>query len=104
MKKRVLIRGTGALGETRVDHRGNAPAFRIANASVLLNLDIDMTGYTEALKFEGTDPAGALVHECIIRYVKHDFLLLQVLQSCCVPGFPLQRLHLQKHQACLEKP
>ena len=63
----MLIRGRGALGETRVDHRGNCPAFRISNASVLLNLDIDFSGYREALRFEGSDPAGALVHDCIIR-------------------------------------
>ncbi len=67
VRKRVLMRGRGELGETKVDHRGNCPAFRMSNASVLLNLDIDMTGYREALRFDGTDPAGALVHECIIR-------------------------------------
>lgn len=67
VRKRVLIRGRGELGETKVDHRGNCPAFRINNASVLLNLDIDMTGYREALRFDGADPAGALVHKCIVR-------------------------------------
>ena len=68
VRKRVLIRGRGALGETRMDHRGNCPAFRLSNSSVLLNLDIDFSGYREALRFEGSDPSGALVHDCIIRW------------------------------------
>ena len=67
VRKRVLIRGRGSLGETRVDHRGNSPAFRLSNASVLLNLDIDFSGYREALRFEGSDPSGALIHDCIIK-------------------------------------
>jgi len=73
VKKRVLIRGRGNLGETKVDHRGNSPAFRLSSSSVLLNLDLDMTGYREALKFEGSDPSGALVHDCIVRCVTRQF-------------------------------
>jgi len=73
VKKRVLIRGRGGLGETKVDHRGNSPAFRLSSSSVLLNLDLDMTGYREALKFEGSDPSGALMHDCIVRCTIRHF-------------------------------
>ena len=65
VKKRVLIRGSGALGEASLDFRGNSPAFRFRSNSVLLNLEIDFSGFREAVRFE--EQTGALMHRCIIK-------------------------------------
>ena len=65
VKKRVLIRGSGALGEAKLDFRGNSPAFRFRSSNVLLNLDIDFSGFREAVRFE--EQTGALMHRCIIK-------------------------------------
>jgi len=66
--KRLLIRGDGALGETRIDQRANCPAFRVGRSCAIQNLDIDMTGFREALKVEGSQDVQPLIHQCIIRY------------------------------------
>lgn len=68
MNKRLLIKGEGALGEARIDHRSNAPAFRISRSCVLHGIDIDMTGFREAVKVEGTSQVQPLIQNCIIRY------------------------------------
>ncbi|CAK0782952.1 hypothetical protein CVIRNUC_006147 [Coccomyxa viridis] len=65
VKKRVLIRGSGALGEASLDFRGNSPAFRFRSNSVLINLEIDFSGFREAVRFE--EQTGALMHRCIIK-------------------------------------
>ena len=65
MKKRVRIRGSAALGEARLDFRGNSPAFRFRSSSVLLNLDVDFSGFREAVRFE--QQTGALMHRFIIK-------------------------------------
>lgn len=35
VSKRVLIRGEGMLGETRIDHRANCPALRIGRTCIV---------------------------------------------------------------------
>lgn len=64
---RVLIHGQGALGEARIDQRANAPAFRLRRAAVLRNVDIDMTGFREALLVEGGPGVKPFVQRCVIR-------------------------------------
>ena len=53
VSKRVLIQGEGELGEARYDMRGNCPALRLSRACFVRRLDVDMTGFREALKVEG---------------------------------------------------
>ena len=51
--KRVVIRGEGDFREAVVDARNNSPIFRIQRPCVLMNLDIDFTGFSEAIRVEG---------------------------------------------------
>ena len=67
MCKRVLIRGEGMLGEARLDHRANCPALRIGRTCVVQGLDIDMTGFREAVKIEGPASVRPAIQNCIIR-------------------------------------
>ncbi|EIE22744.1 hypothetical protein COCSUDRAFT_16318 [Coccomyxa subellipsoidea C-169] len=67
VSKRVLIRGEGSLGETRIDHRANCPTLRISRSCVIQDLDIDMTGFREALKVEGAASVQPVCQNCIIR-------------------------------------
>ena len=67
--RRILIQGQGPLGETRYDMRGNSPALRLSACCVVRGLDIDMTGFREALKIEGPHTARPLVLNCIIRCI-----------------------------------
>ncbi|BDA45677.1 probable UPF0225 protein Spro_2712 at N-terminal half [Coccomyxa sp. Obi] len=67
VSKRVLIRGEGTLGETRIDHRANCPALRIGRVCVVQGLDIDMTGFREAVKIEGPASVRPAIQNCIIR-------------------------------------
>ncbi len=62
--KRLLIRGAGALGDTRLDQRANSPALRLERACVVENLDVDMTGFREALHVAVAAP---LIQRCILR-------------------------------------
>ena len=51
--KRVLIRGEGRLHpnpETTVDARGNCPYLRITRTCVVQYLDLDFTGFCEAIR------------------------------------------------------
>ena len=70
--KRLLIRGEGELGETRLDQRANSPAFRISRNCVLENIDVDMTGFREAILIEGPASLQPLIQNCIIRYEVSD--------------------------------
>lgn len=65
--RRVLIQGQGSLGETRYDMRGNSPALRLGACCVVRGLDIDMTGFREALKVEGARTARPHISDCLIR-------------------------------------
>ncbi len=65
--KRILIQGQGSLGEARLDQRANSPAFRLRRAAVLRGVDVDMTGFREALLVEGGAAVRPLVQRCIIR-------------------------------------
>ncbi len=67
MAKRVLIQGEGALGEARYDMRANSPALRVARACLIRRLDVDMTGFREALLVEGSANAKPAIQDCIIR-------------------------------------
>ena len=51
--KRVVIRAEGGFREAVVDARNNSPIFRIQRPCVLMNLDIDFTGFSEAIRVEG---------------------------------------------------
>ncbi len=65
--KRILIHGEGRLGEASLDQRANSPAFRLRRAAVLRNLDVDMTGFREAVLVEGAAALRPLIDGCIIR-------------------------------------
>lgn len=62
--KRLLIRGAGAPGDTRLDQRANSPALRLERVCVVENLDVDMTGFREALHVAVAAP---LIQRCILR-------------------------------------
>ena len=82
MARRVLIQAQGRLGDTRYDMRGNSPALRLGACCVVRGLDVDMTGFREALKIEGAQTARPLVLDCIIRCPQGNcyMLLLFFLQ------------------------
>ncbi|KAK9828720.1 hypothetical protein WJX72_001708 [[Myrmecia] bisecta] len=65
--KRILIRGEGLLGETRIDQRANCPTFRISRNCVIQNIDVDMTGFREAIMVTGPKEVQPLIEDCIIR-------------------------------------
>lgn len=65
--KRILIRGCGPLRETKVDQRANCPIFRITRSAVIMNLEIDMTGFREAVLITGTDKVCPGIQNCTIR-------------------------------------
>jgi hypothetical protein len=67
LDKRILIQGQGQLGEASLDQRANSPAFRIRRAAVLRNIDIDMTGFREAVLVEGSATLRPLIDGCVIR-------------------------------------
>ncbi|KAK9852134.1 hypothetical protein WJX84_002432 [Apatococcus fuscideae] len=65
--KRLLIEGSGQLGETKLDQRANSPTFRITRTCVIRNIDIDMTGFREAIFISGSGSVQPLVQHCIVR-------------------------------------
>ena len=65
--KRVYIRGEGSLGETKIDHRANAPCFRIRRTCLIQNLDLDMTGFRECVCVAGNARVEAFLRDCNIR-------------------------------------
>ena len=48
VRRRILIRGEGALREATLDARANSPAFRILRRGVIQNVEVDFTGFCEA--------------------------------------------------------
>lgn len=68
LSKRLLIEGEGQLGEAVIDQRANAPMFRITGAGVVLrNIDLDQTGFREALLVEGGASVRPLLDGCRVR-------------------------------------
>ena len=67
MGKRLLIEGAGQLGETKIDQRANSPTFRISRTCVIRNIDIDMTGFREAIFISGPASVQPLIQHCIVR-------------------------------------
>lgn len=64
---RVLIRGSGSLGSTKIDHRANSPAFRMTGNAVVAGIDIDMTGFRESILVSGDAQCQPIFLKCIIR-------------------------------------
>ena len=87
--KRILIHGQGRLGEASLDQRANSPAFRIRRAAVLRNIDIDMTGFREAVLVEGAAALRPLIDNCVIKCVMLstscclNSTVFPILQACC---------------------
>ena len=69
--KRVLIQGEGVLGEARLDQRSNSPGLRLARSCWLRGLDLDMTGFREAVRIQGGPSVQPLLSSCIIRRAPH---------------------------------
>ena len=67
MDKRILVHGEGGLGDATFDQRANSPAFRIRRAAVLRNVDVDMTGFREAVLVEGPASLRPLIDACTVR-------------------------------------
>lgn len=65
--KRLLIRGAGGMGDARLDQRANSPALRLQRACVIEGLDIDMTGFKEAVHVAGGAAVAPLIQRCILR-------------------------------------
>ena len=65
--KRLLIRGEGLLGETKIDQRANAPTFRIRRSCVIQDIDLDMTGFRECISVEGPAHTRALFTGCKLK-------------------------------------
>ena len=65
--KRILIRGEGLLGESKIDQRANAPTFRIRRSCLIHDIDLDMTGFRECISVEGAAYTKALIMRCRIK-------------------------------------
>lgn len=64
---RVLIRGSGTLGCTKIDHRANSPAFRMTGNAVVAGIEIDMTGFRESILVSGDAQCQPIFLKCIVR-------------------------------------
>jgi tetratricopeptide (TPR) repeat protein len=70
VNKRVLIEGEGSLGESVIDQRANVPMFRITHGgggAVLRNIDLDQTGFREAVLVTGKAQVAPLIDGCIVK-------------------------------------
>ena len=65
--KRVVLQGEGGLGEAKIDQRTNSPGLRLGRSCLLMNLDVDMTGFREAARVEGPASVQPLLLSCILR-------------------------------------
>ena len=70
--KRILLRGSGQLGDTKIDQRANCPTFRVGRSAVILNIEVDMTGFREAVLITGTDRVCPVLQNCSIGYVVYQ--------------------------------
>jgi tetratricopeptide (TPR) repeat protein len=94
INKRILIQGQGSLGETVIDQRANNPTFRLLRAgTVLHNIDIDHTGFREALLIEGRGASfpGPLVDGCHLQCSGDDVVHMAgqanaMLRGCIITG------------------
>ncbi len=60
--------GEGRLGETVIDQRANSPTFRITRGGVVVkNIDIDMSGFCEAVMVAGGPSVAPLIEDCLIK-------------------------------------
>ena len=71
--KRILLRGSGQLGDTKIDQRANCPTFRIGRSAVITNIEMDMTGFREAILITGTEKVCPVLQNCSFRYVIYWF-------------------------------
>ena len=67
--KRILLRGSGGLGDTKLDQRANCPTFRLGRSAVIMHVEVDMTGFREAILITGTDRVCPVLQDCSIRYL-----------------------------------
>ncbi|KAL4421167.1 hypothetical protein ABPG77_003350 [Micractinium sp. CCAP 211/92] len=68
LTKRVLIEGEGQLGEATIDQRANCPMFRIKRGGVVLrNIELDQTGFRDALLVDGPSSVHPLISGCTIK-------------------------------------
>ena len=67
--KRILLRGSGQLGDTKLDQRANCPTFRLGRSAVIMHVELDMTGFREAILITGTDRVCPVLQDCSIRYL-----------------------------------
>ena len=65
--KRVIIRGEGAFREATLDARNNSPIFRITRPCVIQNVDVDFTGFSEAIRIVGDERVNPFVENCRIK-------------------------------------
>ena len=89
--KRILIRGEGALKEATVDCRSNVPLFRVTRPCVIQNVDIDFTGFSQAIHVEGGENVDALIENCRIKCSGDDGICVDgsarpTFRNCDVTG------------------
>ena len=92
INKRLLVQGEGALGETVIDQRANCPTFKITRGGVVIrNIEIDHTGFREALLVEGGASVAPLIDGCVIKCSGDDAVNVggaaaPLLRRCAVTG------------------
>lgn len=67
VNKRVLIRGEGAMTETKYDQRANTPTLRITCTSLVQNVDFDMSGFRECILVDGDQTVRPIIEHCSIK-------------------------------------
>lgn len=70
--KRVIIRGEGAFREATIDARNNSPIFRITRPCVIQNVDIDFTGFSEAVRVVGDARVKPFIENCRVKCSGND--------------------------------
>lgn len=65
--KRVIIRGEGAFREATLDARNNSPIFRITRPCVIQNVDVDFTGFSEAIRIVGDERVKPFIENCRVK-------------------------------------
>ncbi|KAL3162418.1 hypothetical protein ABBQ32_010088 [Trebouxia sp. C0010 RCD-2024] len=97
--KRILLRGSGQLGDSKIDQRANSPTFRISRGAVIMNIEVDMTGFREAVLITGTDRVSPVLQKCSISCSGDDAVHVNgkarpTLQQCNISGKKCGRLFL----------
>lgn len=67
INKRVLIRGEGAFRDATVDCRNNSALFRIKRPCVIQNVDVDFTGFSEAIRIVGDERVKPFIENCVVK-------------------------------------